>query len=67
MRPRAPARAPQAVALSEGQRVQHRTFGPGTVCALAGGGNNLIAEIAFDSGVTKKFAAAYAPITSLEE
>lgn len=67
VQPRAPARAPQAVALSEGQRVQHRTFGPGTVCALAGGGNNLIAEIAFDSGVTKKFAAAYAPITSLEE
>ena len=35
--------------------------------ALSGGGNNQIVEIAFDSGVMKKFAAAYAPITPLEE
>ena len=39
----------------------------GVVCALSGGGNNQIVEIAFDSGVMKKFAAAYAPITPLEE
>ena len=67
VQPRLSARAPQPIALSDGQRVRHGTFGPGTVCALSGGGNNQIVEIAFDSGVTKKFAAAYAPITPLEE
>ena len=56
-----------ALELEAGQRVLHKAFGPGTVCTVAGSGNHQIVEIAFDSGATKKFAAAYAPITAMED
>ncbi len=59
--------APKPIHVSAGQRVLHKTFGKGTVSDLTGSGNNQIVEIAFDNGVTKKFAAAYAPITAAED
>ncbi len=59
--------APKPIHVSAGQRVLHKTFGKGTVSDLTGSGNNQIVEIAFDNGVTKKFAAAYAPITTAED
>lgn len=57
---------PKAVSFVAGQRVDHRTFGKGTVESLSGSGTNVIVEILFDSGIKKKLAAAYAPITPLE-
>lgn len=57
---------PQAVSFTVGQRVSHKTYGAGEVRSLSGNGTNVIAEILFDSGVKKKFAAAYAPLTPLE-
>lgn len=59
--------AAKAIHVSAGQRVLHKTFGKGTVSDLTGSGNNQIVEIVFDNGVTKKFAAAYAPITTAED
>ena len=53
--------------LCEGMRIAHNTFGNGTVLSVSGAGNSQIVEIAFDSGANKKFAAAYAPITKLED
>ncbi len=48
--------------LAAGQRVRHKSFGDGTVVSVGGNGGGQIAEIAFDNGEIKKFAAAYAPI-----
>lgn len=68
-----PVRTPKPVPtgavleLEAGQRVLHKAFGPGTVCTVTGSGNHQIVEIAFDNGATKKFAAAYAPITAMED
>ena len=50
-------------ALSPGMRVTHKAFGDGTVVAVSGSGDAMMAEIAFDGGATKKIAAAYAPLT----
>ena len=52
----------EAPALTAGQRVLHKSFGEGIVLSVGGSGSGQIAEIAFDSGKIKKFAAAYAPI-----
>ncbi len=57
--------AGSALTVSAGGRVRHKSFGEGTVLAVNGSGNNQIVEIAFDGGITKKFAAAYAPIEVL--
>lgn len=67
VQPRQSVPTAKPIDVQAGQRVQHKTFGSGTVSSIAGAGNNQIVEIAFDSGVTKKFAAAYAPITPLED
>ncbi len=66
--PSTPAAKPRsdAPALTAGMRIRHAAFGDGTVLSLNGAGGAQIAEIAFDSGVNKKFAAAYAPITILD-
>lgn len=56
-----------ALQLEIGQRINHKSFGIGTVLSLGGSGLNRIVEIDFDNGQTKKFAAAYAPITLVEE
>jgi len=53
--------------LEVGKRIQHKSFGAGTILSVGGSGSNRIVEIDFDNGQTKKFAAAYAPITLLEE
>ena len=62
-----PAAGSPRIALAEGLRITHSSFGSGTVLSLTGSGGAQIVEIAFDSGVNKKFAAAYAPIEILEE
>ena len=48
-----------------GSRIRHRTFGDGTILSVSGSGSSTTVEIAFDSGTSKKFAAAYAPIEKL--
>ena len=48
-------------ALSEGARVHHPSFGPGTVTAVRGD----VADIAFDSGEKKTLALSIAPLTVL--
>lgn len=55
------------IAVRSGQRVNHKTFGDGTVMSVGGSGANQIVEIDFDNGKKKKFAAAYAPIRILED
>ncbi len=47
--------------LAEGTRVEHPTFGKGTVTAIRGD----IADIAFDSGQTKTLAMSIAPLKLL--
>ena len=47
------------LSFSEGQRVAHKNFGGGTVLTSDGG----MLMIKFDSGETKKIAAAYAPLS----
>ena len=49
-----------------GQRVRHEKFGDGSVTAVSGSGNAMLVTIMFDSGVSKKLAAAYAPLTSID-
>ena len=63
--PAASAQKASSVTYTAGGRVRHKSFGDGTVLSVSGGGNAAIVEIAFDSGVNKKFAAAYAPIEQL--
>ena len=62
-----PGSPSQSVAFCDGMRIAHGSFGNGTVLCVTGAGTAQIVEIAFDSGVNKKFAAAYAPITKLED
>ena len=52
--------------LTVGQRVRHEKFGDGSVTAVSGSGNAMLVTIMFDSGVSKKLAAAYAPLTSID-
>ncbi len=53
------------VSFAAGERIRHAAFGAGTVLSVTGSSGASIIEIAFDSGVNKKFAAAYAPIEKL--
>jgi len=62
-----PSPANTSIPLEIGMRVAHKSFGAGTVLSLGGSGTNRIVEIDFDNGQTKKFAAAYAPITPMED
>ena len=45
-----------------GDTVRHKVFGKGTITSLSGSGSAMIVEIRFESGVTKKLAAAFAPL-----
>ncbi|MEG1525142.1 MAG: UvrD-helicase domain-containing protein [Clostridia bacterium] len=54
-----------SVAVNTKDRIRHGSFGDGTVLSVNGSGNAQIVEIAFDSGINKKFAAAYAPIAKI--
>ncbi|MDR0841046.1 MAG: UvrD-helicase domain-containing protein [Christensenellaceae bacterium] len=49
------------------QQVRHAKFGEGTVLELSGSGNAMTVTIDFATGGVKKFAAAYAPITAVED
>ena len=60
-----PSAEASPVAYGAGARIAHKTFGLGTVLSVTGSGASQIIEIAFDSGINKKFAAAYAPIEQL--
>ncbi|MBQ2770531.1 MAG: UvrD-helicase domain-containing protein [Clostridia bacterium] len=63
----APTPKGEALTVAPGCRVKHASFGEGTVLCLTGSGNSQIVEIDFDSGITKKFASAYAPIEVLNQ
>ncbi|MDO4564651.1 MAG: UvrD-helicase domain-containing protein [Clostridia bacterium] len=71
-RPKQPAKTPykpperKAVELDIGDRVSHRVFGSGRVINQTGQGASQIVEIRFDNNITKKFAAAYAPLEKTE-
>ena len=48
-----------------GDAVRHKTFGKGVVVSMSGTGSALIIEIRFENGMTKKLAAAFAPLEKL--
>ena len=52
-----------SIELKVGERVTHKVFGSGIVTNLIGSGTTQLVEIKFDSGATKKFASAYAPLS----
>ncbi len=49
------------------QKVSHAKFGEGTVVEVSGAGSSQLVSIDFFEHGVKKFAAAYAPITVLDE
>ena len=51
--------------LDPGDRVQHDSFGLGTVVALEGGGDNAVASIDFGSEGVKRLLLRYAPVEKL--
>ena len=48
-----------------GDAVRHKLFGKGTVTNISGTGSAMIVEIRFENGMTKKLAAAFAPLETL--
>jgi ATP-dependent DNA helicase UvrD/PcrA len=52
--------------IQRGARVRHGSFGPGTVSAISGRGDNAKIMIDFDSGERKRFVARYAPLEPLD-
>ena len=52
--------------LEPGDRVQHDTFGMGTVVALEGAGENSVASIDFGTDGVKRLLLRYAPVEKLE-
>ncbi|MGH3411960.1 MAG: DNA helicase PcrA [Marmoricola sp.] len=51
--------------LSPGDRVQHDSFGLGTVVALEGAGDNAVASVDFGSEGVKRLLLRYAPVDKL--
>ena len=51
--------------IRKGARIQHRSFGPGTVQGVAGRGGDARVTIEFDSGGRKKFILRYAGLEPL--
>jgi DNA helicase-2/ATP-dependent DNA helicase PcrA len=49
-----------------GDRVNHKEFGKGTIAGISGSGSAMIVEIKFDNGMSKKLAAAFAPLDKLD-
>ncbi|MFM8770812.1 MAG: ATP-dependent helicase [Candidatus Kapaibacterium sp.] len=49
-----------APSLRVGQRVEHPMFGPGTISAISGGGQNEKATVLFDNGQRKQLMVAFA-------
>ena len=48
-----------------GDTVRHKLFGKGVVTSVSGTGSAMIVEIRFENGMTKKLAAAFAPLEIL--
>ena len=63
------ASAPEgkAAEFSPYMKVRHEKFGGGVVTEVSGAGASMTVAVEFDSGETKRFAAAYAPIIPMEE
>ena len=60
------AKAGRAIpSLDPGDRVQHDTFGLGTVVALEGGGDNAVASIDFGTDGVKRLLLRYAPVEKI--
>ncbi|MEE9392931.1 MAG: UvrD-helicase domain-containing protein [Planctomycetota bacterium] len=51
--------------IRKGSRIQHRSFGPGTIQGIAGRGGDARVTIEFDSGERKKFILRYAGLEPL--
>ena len=52
--------------IARGARVQHTTFGPGTVTRIQGRGGHARVMVQFDSGDQKKLILKYAGLTALD-
>lgn len=54
-----------ALSLNVGDRVQHGSYGEGTVIGLEGSGNSLVANVDFGSGKPRRLLLRYAPLKKL--
>ncbi|MFD1212561.1 DNA helicase PcrA [Arthrobacter sp. GCM10027362] len=54
----------EIIALTVGDKVNHTSFGNGTVLALEGAGDKTVAKVRFDAG-EKRLLLRYAPLTKL--
>ena len=61
-----PDAAPEGRQFKQYMRVRHEKFGEGTVLETAGSGNAMTVTVDFASCGVKRFAAAYAPLTPVE-
>ncbi len=52
--------------LAEGARVSHAMFGEGKIISVREFGGDILYEVHFDSGVTKKLMATYAKLTEIK-
>jgi DNA helicase-2/ATP-dependent DNA helicase PcrA len=55
----------EVVAVSVGDKVNHTSFGNGTVLAVEGAGDKTVAKVKFDVG-EKRLLLRYAPLTRLD-
>lgn len=55
----------EVIAVSVGDKVNHTSFGNGTVLALEGAGDKTVAKVKFDVG-EKRLLLRYAPLTKLD-
>ncbi len=62
-----PDAAPSKKTFTQHMRVKHEKFGDGTVLETSGSGNAMTVTVDFASCGVKRFAAAYAPLTPVEE
>ncbi|MDY6055754.1 DNA helicase PcrA [Micrococcus sp.] len=57
----------EVLVLSPGDRVEHASFGPGRVDAVAGAGDKAVATVTFEaSGAQKRLLLRYAPLNRIE-
>ena len=61
-----PDATPEGRQFKQYMRVRHEKFGEGTVLETAGSGNAMTVTVDFASCGVKRFAAAYAPLTPVE-
>ena len=55
----------EVVAVSVGDKVNHTSFGNGTVLAVEGAGDKTVAKVKFSVG-EKRLLLRYAPLTKLD-